>query len=235
MNLPSDPPTVDRASLKIAVVDDDLFVISQLSHILAASGFTVVGTARDGDQVLELVKTTHPDVILMDIRMERMSGIDATIQLRRSGYRVKVIALTSFDTESTILDATQSGVDGFLGKTAGPTDYVNAIEQVALGYGALSPFATKVVLEAHRRKPSVPQDHNSAKKFEQLTDKEREAVVHLVNTGGQNIEIARVMHVSETSVKAYLSSATAKVGASNRTQLALWAQQVGLHQGARTF
>lgn len=235
MNPDNDSTPVDRAAIRLAIVDDDAFVRNQLSMILGAAGFNVVGTARDGDQVLDLVRTVHPDVILMDVRMDRVSGIEATLILRRAGFSTKVIALTSFDTESAILDATKAGVNGFLGKTAGPQEFFTAIEHVAQGHGALSPFATKVVLDAQRRNIPAGQDPAANANFASLTPKELEAVALLVNTGGQNSEIARHMHVSETSVKSYLGSATSKVGAANRTQLALWAQKAGVHEGSITL
>ncbi len=211
--------------VRVAIVDDDDFVRKALTSIIVRGGCEVVGHARDGDEVATLVQAVKLDVVIMDVRMERMDGITATALLKRQPNAPGVIALTSFDSEATILDAVAAGVDGFLAKDSDPTEFVAAIHQVAAGQGSLSPRATRVLMESARSGSSVPTA--SIVKLDVLTPKELEAV-QLLTAGCSNAEIAAKMFVSETSAKTHLSSATLKLGAKNRVHLAVLAVQAGL-------
>ncbi len=211
--------------VRVAIVDDDDFVRRALTAIIARGGCEVVGQAKDGDQVAALVSATEPDVVIMDVRMERMDGITATSILKRCPHAPGVIALTSFDSEATILDAVAAGVDGFLAKDSDPKEFVAAIHQVAAGQGSLSPRATRVLMESARSGSSAPAA--SVVKLDVLTPKELEAV-QLLTAGCSNAEIAAKMFISETSAKTHLSSATLKLGAKNRVHLAVLAVQAEL-------
>ena len=203
---------------RVVIVDDDPLIRSLLGTILEQWEIEVVGHGEDGDQVPRLVAELAPDVIVMDLRMPRTDGIEATRQLQNTPNAPGVLALTSFDTEAAVIDAVQAGVKGFLAKDAAPEEIANAVLLVASGEGALSPRAASVLLR-HARKtrsegPLIPPG------LPQLSAREEEASL-AVTDGLSNAQIAEQMHVSEATVKTHLASAMAKVGVDNRVQLAV--------------
>ena len=206
--------------VRAVIVDDDALVRTLLGRILEAQDVRVVGEAEDGDQVLELVRRTHPDVVLMDLRMERVSGIDATRMLVAQPSAPGVLALTSFDTRASVLDAVDAGVAGFLAKDAAPEEIAEAIHLVAKGEGALSPRAARIVLEEMRSAPEGRQARQVEKMMRTLSSREREAS-DLVAEGLSNAQIAQRMHVGEATVKTQLTGAMNKLGVDNRVQLAV--------------
>lgn len=210
--------------IRVAIIDDDALVRRLLGTILEASGFQMAGQADDGDQIQRLVATSRPDVLLMDIRMERVSGVEATRVVKGLPSPPGVIALTSFDSRGAILDAVAAGVDGFLTKDAGPEEIAGAVRKVAAGEGALSPRAARVVLEHVRA--AAPQD--DPVELALLTQRERE-VADGVALGLSNAQIAARMFLSESTVKTHLVSAMGKVGAQNRVQLAVAVVRQGFH------
>lgn len=232
---------VSHESIPVAIIDDDLLALKTLCALVAELGFRVVGCGRDGDEAIELVRNTNPSVLLMDIRMQRLDGISASRALRAAGFDVGIVALTSFDTESAILDAVAAGVDGFFSKDADYSDLQHAIVQVHQGKAALSPHATKVLIES-RRRGTVQQSHQShqsqlpqqsqnleiANILDGLSEREREVLKALVTTSGTNAQIALLLHVSESTVKQHIGHAQRKLRAQNRTQLALIAQANGI-------
>lgn len=222
-----EPVDVPPRKTRVALVDDDNFVLRILSDIISAGGCEVVGQAKDGDQAVDLVLSVQPDVVIMDVRMERVDGITATYLLKALPTPPGVIALTSFDSEATILDAVSAGVDGFLAKDSDPSEFVNAIQRVASGEGWLSPRATRVVIHSARN-AGVAAPGRSGPSVNDLAPREREAVTWLVREGSSNADIAQQMFISETSVKTHLSNAAAKLRAKNRTHLAVLAVQAGV-------
>lgn len=205
---------------KVIIIDDDALVRQLLARILEASGVAVVGEGADGDEAAELVRRLAPDVVLMDLRMARMSGIEATRAVLALPNPPGVVALTSFDTRAAVLDAVEAGVAGFLAKDSAPEEIVLAIHQVARGEGALSPRAARVVLEQMRGSPESSGAHRAARKLASLSGREREAAF-AVAEGLSNPQIAQRMHVSEATVKTHLVGAMTKVDAANRVQLAV--------------
>ncbi|PWD50737.1 DNA-binding response regulator [Serinibacter arcticus] len=212
--------------VRVVLVDDDPMIRTLLGRILLAQGIDVVAQAVDGDEVVAVVQAHHPDVVVMDLRMERRSGIDATRDLRALPGRVGVLAMTSFDTESAILDAVAAGVDGFLAKDSGPEELVAAVRQVAAGEGALSARAARVVLGQVRSAGEDTARMDARRRIAALTEREREVATALV-AGASNAEIAAALYVGEGTVKTHLAAALAKTGAANRVQLAVLTSLAG--------
>lgn len=201
------------------IVDDDAMVRGFLRTILTKSGLDVVAEAADGDEVVTAVQAHHPDVVLMDLRMERMDGIRATAATAALPSAPGVIAMTSFDTESAILDAVHAGAAGFLAKDAGPDELVAAVRSVAAGEGALSPRAARVVMEQVGSRPAARGQREARELLAQLTDRERE-IASAVAEGLSNAQIAERLFLGEATVKTHLTRATTRLGV-NRVQLAL--------------
>lgn len=224
------PPSVDPRLVKVAIIDDDLIARSFIAQMVSELGFDVVGQAEDGDQAMNLVRDCNPDVLIMDIRMQRVDGIEATRLIKEAGLKVGIITLTSFDTEQAILDAAAAGVDGFLAKDAVFRDYLSAIIEVYRGNGALSPRASKVLLEQSQRlapEPAALQlEADRVRKL--LTPAEYQTVEELVRTGGTNKEIADATHRSESHIKQLLGSANDKLGVDSRTKLVIYLLRAGI-------
>lgn len=219
-------PAPSARAVRVVLVDDDPMIRTLLARILLAQGIDVVAQAGDGDEVVAAVQAHRPDAVVMDLRMERRSGIDATRDLRALPGRVGVLAMTSFDTESAILDAVAAGVDGFLAKDAGPEELVAAVRQVAAGEGALSARAARVVLGQVRSAGEDSARLDARRRIAGLTDREREVAAALV-AGASNSEIAAQLYVGEGTVKTHLASAMVKTGAANRVQLAVLTSLAG--------
>ncbi|OLT54682.1 response regulator transcription factor [Cellulosimicrobium sp. CUA-896] len=206
--------------IRVMVVDDDAMVRRLLRTILRPDDIEVVAEASDGDQVLPAVQAHRPDVVLMDLRMARVDGIDATRALQALPDPPGVIAMTSFDTEQAILDAVHAGASGFLAKDAEPTEIVAAVRAVAAGDGLLSPRATRTVLAQVAAAPGAAGRREAAERLATLTEREFD-VARLVAEGLSNADIAQRLFLGEATVKTHLASASAKLGVANRVQLAV--------------
>lgn len=211
-------------AVRIVIVDDDALVRTLLGRILGAQGFAVVGEGADGDEAVDLVRAHHPNVVLMDLRMARMSGIEATRLIRQLPGAPGVVALTSFDTPAAVLDAVGAGVAGFLAKDAAPEEIVHAVRQVAAGAGALSPRAAAVVLDSIQGSTHGEVRRAARARLREFSPRELEAA-RGVAEGLSNGEIAGRLYVSEGTVKSHVQSALAKSGAENRVQLAVLVAQ----------
>ncbi|WP_407320108.1 response regulator transcription factor [Isoptericola halotolerans] len=211
--------------VRVLVVDDDAMVRSFLRQILTKRGVDVVAEASDGDEVVPAVQAHHPDVVLMDLRMERLDGVRATAAVVALPDPPGVVAMTSFDTESTILDAVHAGAAGFLAKNAGPDELVAAVQAVASGDGALSPRAARVVMEQVAAAPTARGRREAQEMLSRLTDRELE-IARCVAEGLSNIDIAARLFVGEATVKTHLSKACQKLGV-NRVRLALIVDRAG--------
>lgn len=205
---------------RVLLVDDDPLIRTLLGRILRSQGVEVVGEASDGDEVVEAVQALRPDVVVMDLRMERRSGIDATRDVKALPSAPGVLAMTSFDTEFSILDAVAAGADGFLAKDAGPEEIVVAVRQVAAGEGALSPRAAKVVMSQVRGLGPGAGRLDAQRRLDVLTERERQVAVALLD-GSSNQDIARALYLGEGTVKTHLASALAKTATTNRVELAV--------------
>lgn len=206
--------------LRVAVVDDDPMICRFLTLILESANISVAAQANDGDEVLAMVQANQPDVILMDIRMQRMSGIEATQLVKQLPSPPGVIALTSFDTESTILDAVAAGVDGFLSKDFSPEEIIAAVRSVAAGDGALSSRAAKVVVGQVHQLQNRQDGHQFQQRVAQMSQRERD-VTELVMQGKSNPDIASELFISVATVKTHLTGAMQKMAVASRVELAV--------------
>lgn len=215
------PP--DQAT--VLVVDDQELVRAGFRLILERAGHPVVGEAGDGVEAIEQVALHHPDVVMMDVRMPRMDGIEATRRIMAApGSPPRVLALTTFDLDEYVYAAVRAGASGFLLKDASPDDLVHAVRVVARGDRILAPAVTTRLLDEFARRPE-PGALPPA--IAALTERERE-VARLVAAGLSNAEIGRRLYLSEATVKTYLSRLLAKLGVRDRVQLAVLAYESGL-------
>ncbi len=211
-------------ALRVVVVDDQELVRAGFVLILQRGGIDVVGQAADGVEALAVVEETGPDVVLMDIRMPRMDGIEATRQLVGRWPDVTVLALTTFDLDEYIVAAVRAGAAGFLLKDVPPDDLVHAVRVVARGEAMLAPSLTRRLLERYTAGPGagpLPPD------LAALGARETE-VLRLVASGRSNQEIGRELFLSEATVKTYVSRLLGKLGKRDRVQLAVLAYESGL-------
>lgn len=213
--------------VRVLVVDDDAMVRRLLRTILEQAGIEVIAEAGDGDEVLPAVQAHAPDVVLMDLRMPRVSGISATRQLDELSTMPGVLALTSLDTETAILDAVRAGAQGFLAKEAEPAEIVAAVRSVAAGDGALSPRAARTVMHRVQLDRSATDRAAAVERIQSLTTRERELAAAAA-AGMTNAQIAGEFYLSEATVKTHLGRAMMKLEAQNRVQLALMMDRAGL-------
>jgi DNA-binding NarL/FixJ family response regulator len=212
-----------EAALRTLVVDDQELVRAGFRMILERGGLAVVGEAADGETAVALVDRLLPDVVLMDIRMPVLDGIEATRQVVAAHPEVRVVVLTTFDLDEYVLEAVRAGASGFLLKDIPPTDLVHAVRVVARGDALLAPALTRRLLERFAAGPGLTE----CPALERLTPREDE-VVRLVAAGLSNAEIGRSLFLSEATVKTYVSRLLAKLGVRDRVQLTVLAYESGL-------
>ncbi|MYV99997.1 response regulator transcription factor [Streptomyces sp. SID3343] len=215
-------------SIRLLIVDDQELIRTGLRLFLETKDeFTVVGEAADGDEVLEAVRALRPDVVLMDIRMPRMDGVEATARLHAAGISPtpRVLILTTFDLDEYVFGALRAGAAGFLLKDASRARLVEAIHVVHEGEALLSPSVTRRLIEnfAARTEP-LPSASAVANV---LTPREREALV-LVARGLSNSEIAARLVVTEATVKSHVGGMFAKLGLRDRAQAVVFAYEHGV-------
>ncbi|OBR76247.1 DNA-binding response regulator [Xanthomonas arboricola] len=201
------------SSLRIALADDQILVRAGLRALLQQQGVEVVCEADDGQALLDALSTTSVDVVLSDIRMPGVDGIQALQQLRARGDRTPVLLLTTFDDSDLLLRATEAGAQGFLLKDAAPEDLRDAIARVAAGDTLLQPVSTDPVRARYQfRDQQAPSE----------TFSEREvAILRLLAGGYSNKEIARTLFLAEGTVKNYVSTILEKLGTRDRTRAVL--------------
>jgi DNA-binding NarL/FixJ family response regulator len=204
------------------LVADDQALLRGSFRVLVDSDpeLTVVGEAGTGRAAVELALTTRPDVVLMDVRMPDLDGIEATRQICAETADVRVLMLTMFDLDTYVYAALRAGASGFLLKDTPPADLLAAIRVVAAGEALLAPTVTRRLIDRFVR------DHGPAP-LAGVTDREREVLV-LVARGLANAEIAERLRVSLATVKSHVSHLLTKVGARDRTQLVIAAYEAGL-------
>ena len=206
--------------IEVLLVDDHALIRRGLSDLLgAAEGIRVVGAIEDGELAAGAVLELEPDIVLMDMSMPGLDGIDATRAVLLARPSTKVIMLTSFSENARIMDALDVGAVGYLLKDAEPEDIIRALRDAAVGGVPLSPKAARALLPSNR--PSGNPDSNA------LSARERE-VLSLVAVGLPNKSIARRLTISEKTVKAHLTRVFTVLGVSDRTSAALWAQRHGV-------
>ena len=213
----------------VLIADDQALVRVGLSKILESEPDTeVVGEAEDGEDAVAAARRLRPDVVLMDIRMPVLDGIEATRQLGEDGAEApKVIVLTTFDLDEYDYDAHGAGASGFMLKDAPPEDLVEAIRVVATGAALLDPAVTRSVIEEFARR--TPADQVDSSRLAELTERERD-VLKLLTRGRSNAEIARDLVVSEATVKTHVAHVLMKLGVRDRVQAVIYAYEAGLVQ-----
>ncbi len=213
-------------SVRVLVVDDQELVRAGFTLILQRAGIDVVGEASDGLQAVSLARETEPDVVLMDVRMPELDGIEATRRLVTAGFPGKVLALTTFDLDEYVYAAVRAGASGFLLKDVSPDDLVHAVRVVARGEAMLAPVLTRRLLS---RFAAIPLPGSLPTVWESLTEREQ-AVARLVARGLSNADIGAKLYLSEATVKTYVSRLLAKLGLRDRVQIAVLAYESGLVQ-----
>jgi DNA-binding NarL/FixJ family response regulator len=213
--------------IRVAIADDQALVRSGFRLILEGRpDLEVVGEAEDGDQAVELTRRLEPDVLLLDVRMPNLDGIEATRRIVSDGSPTRIVILTTFDLDDYVHDAIRAGASAFLLKDVRPGDLVDAIRLVAGGNALLAPTALTRLLERF----SHPQQHDpSAVLLETLTDREIE-ILRLVAEGLSNAEIAERLVVGESTVKTHVSNLLRKLGVRDRVQAVIAAYDGGLVQ-----
>ena len=216
------------ATIRAAIVDDDSIVRSAVTSYLAtADDIEIVATGQDGTEAVDLVKRHHIDVLVMDIRMPNLNGIDATRRICQDPActGVRTIILTTFDLDEHVYGALAAGASGFLVKDASPEDIVRAIRVVAGGEALLAPAITaRLIREFARRAPVARDDRD---RLAGLTDREREVLV-LVGRGLSNAEIATRLTLSHATVKTHVSRILTKLDSRDRAQLVVLAYETGV-------
>jgi DNA-binding NarL/FixJ family response regulator len=211
----------------VLLADDQVLIRAGLKALLDAQpDLTVVGEAGDGDEAFRLVSELVPDVVLMDIRMPEVDGLEATRRIAADDRlaSVHVVILTTFELDEYVFEALRIGASGFLVKDTEPADLLRAVRSAAAGDALLSPSVTRRLVEefATRAKPA-----GLAPELDLLTDRERE-VMALVGAGLSNDEIAKRLYVSPATAKTHVSRAMIKLNARDRAQLVVFAYETGL-------
>ena len=213
------PPT-----LRLLVADDQAVVRMGFTAMLDSQpDMSVVGTAEDGQQAVRMAREFRPDVVLMDIRMPVLDGIEATRQLSQSEAAPKVLVLTTFDLDDYVYDALRAGASGFLLKDATPEEILTAVRVVGAGEALLAPSVTRRLIAefASRKRLAVPAE------LDRLTPREHEVLLH-VAVGLTNAEIARALCLAEQTVKSHVSSVLFKLELRDRVQAVILAYESGL-------
>ncbi|MFT4259409.1 response regulator transcription factor [Microbacterium sp.] len=206
--------------IRVALVDDDALVRAGLGTILSsAEDIEVVGEGADGAEAADLVRRTRPDVVVMDIRMPRMDGIEAT-RLIAGDDAPRVLVLTTFQLDEHVFAAIEAGASGFLLKDTPPTELIDAVRIVAAGDAMLSPAHTRALIERFADSGREHRRDAAQSLLDELSPRERE-VASAVAEGLSNADIGALLFCSEATVKTYLTRIFAKLGDTNRVRLAL--------------
>jgi DNA-binding NarL/FixJ family response regulator len=213
--------------IRVLVADDQRVVREGLATLLAlVAGVKVVGTAADGDEVLTMAVQLRPDVVLMDLRMPRCDGVEATRRLRDHDAGIKVLVLTTYADDRSVIDALRAGARGYLTKDASAGEIRDALERVTSGQAAIDPAVQHHLLHAIASPAATPATW-TPRYPDGLTHREAE-VLALIAQGLSNTEIADRLVVSETTVKSHINHLFAKTGVRDRAQAVTYAYHHGL-------
>jgi DNA-binding NarL/FixJ family response regulator len=218
--------------IRIALVDDQELVRTGFRMVLDAQpDMTVVGEAADGLAAVEFARSHSADVMIMDARMPRMDGVEATRRIREAGDRPRVLMLTTFDLDEYAFAALKAGASGFLLKDVPPEELLFAIRAVHSGDAVVAPSTTRRLID--RFAPMLPADESAAaSELAELTDREREVLI-LVAQGLSNGELAQRLFVSEATVKTHVGRILAKLGLRDRVQAVVYAYENSLVRAGR--
>ena len=212
--------------IRVVLVDDQELVRTGLAMVVdSQDDLQVVGQAADGDQALDVVASTSPDVVLMDVRMPRMDGVEATRRLLERRPGVRVVVVTTYDLDEHAFAALKAGASGFLLKDASGEDVLAAIRAVHRGDAVLAPSTTRRLIQ--HVAGALPGPWTGPDPLEQLTAREREVLLE-VASGASNAEIAGRMYLSEATVKTHVGRLLHKLGLRDRVHAVVWAYENGL-------
>lgn len=212
--------------IRVVLADDQPIVRAGVGRILGPEdGFRVVAECGDGEQAVRAVESTSPDIVLMDIRMPRMDGLEATRRIRQLSEPPSVLVLTTFDEDDVLWGAVEAGANGFILKDAGAEDLIAATRAVADGGAWFDKAVTPRLLAAYRGQ--IAPSQRERRRLERLTEREH-AVLRLMARGAVNQEIGRALHVSEATVKSHIGGIFAKLGVRDRAAAIVYAFDHGV-------
>jgi DNA-binding NarL/FixJ family response regulator len=213
-------------SIRVVVVDDQALIRGGLRMILQATGdMDVVGEAADGVKAIDVVRQTRPDLVLMDVRMPGLDGIDATRRIRALGNAPKVVILTTFDLDEYVYSGLRAGASGFLLKDTLAPDLISALRAVMSGEAVAAPSVTRRLIAHYVRESPAVDRH--PERLAPLTVRERE-VLTLIARGRSNAEIAQDLHLSESTVKTHVGRVLAKLDLRDRVHAVIAGYECGL-------
>jgi DNA-binding NarL/FixJ family response regulator len=212
--------------ITVLVADDEALLRSAFSSLIESQDdLAVVGAAANGQQAVELAASLAPDVVVMDVRMPVMDGIAATRRIARDGSGARVLILTTFDLDEYVFEALRAGASGFALKSRPPEELLSGIRTVAGGEALLAPSVTRRLIAHFAERTSATA--KTPWGLDELTERERE-VLELVARGLSNAELAATLHITLPTAKTHVSRLLTKLGARDRTQLAILAYESGL-------
>lgn len=216
-------------SIRVLVADDQAITRSGLQTLLAAQeNMQVIGEARNGEEAVALAESLQPDVVLMDMRMPGINGIEATRRIHRSSPHISILVLTVFEDDTVVFPAIRAGARGYLLKDTEQDELIRAIQTVASGGAIFSPGIAQKVLGYL----NAPPPHVSSDLFDELTARERE-ILELIARGESNTEIATILNLSAKTVSNYISNVLLKLHATDRAKLMSMALEAGLGQAGK--
>jgi DNA-binding NarL/FixJ family response regulator len=212
-------------TIRVVIADDQALMRGGFRMILdAAEDIEVVAEAIDGVDAVRAFEREHPDVVVMDVRMPTMDGLEATRRITHANAGAKILILTTFDLDEYVYEALRAGASGFLLKDRPPEELVAAVRTIAAGDALLSPSVTKRLIAEFAARPDPPPPPDG---LDELTDREREVLL-LLAEGASNAEIATRLYVAETTVKTHVAHILAKLGIRDRAQAVVLAYESGL-------
>ena len=213
-------------TIRVFLADDQALVRSGFRMLIEAEDdLAVIGEAADGAAAVQALTAQPADVVLMDIRMPVMDGVEATRQIAQAGLGTKVLVLTTFDVDEYVFAALKAGASGFLLKDARPADLLNAIRNVAAGEAVMAPSATRRLLD--QVVPTLPTSPGADRRLDVLTEREREVLIEIA-AGATNSEIAARLYMAEGTVKTHIGRLLSKLHCRDRVGLVLLAYEAGL-------
>lgn len=210
--------------ISVIIADDDPLVLGAMTAILnAPSDIVVIAAVSDGDELPAAIAVRRPDVVLVDLKMKRVGGLQATQLLMAGPHPPKVVVMTAMDIDELVVLAVNAGAHSFVSKSEAPEVFQQAVRVVAGGNTLFSPQALRQIVATNLAAvPAVPPG------FARLTPKETEVLVAMATTGAANADLAASLYMGETTVKAHLASVNNKIGANNRVEAAIMAFRAGL-------